>query len=92
LNSGETKNPNGESVRSNKIISDHSKNDLIPSIVDHSDCEKYSSEIIEGIHQVLSEVAKKDNLPQAIYDGLLGNKEEDGAYPGTFGRGTIRCK
>jgi methylmalonyl-CoA mutase cobalamin-binding subunit len=57
-----------------------------------SDCEKYSSEMIEGIHKVLSEVAKKDNLPQAIYDGLLGNKEEDGAYPGTFGKDTIRCK
>jgi hypothetical protein len=56
------------------------------------DCEKYSSEMIEGIHKALSEVAKKDNLPQAIYDGLLGNKEEDGAYPGTFGKGTVRCK
>lgn len=55
-------------------------------------CDKYANEMIENIYQVLTDVAKEDNLPQAIYKGLLGNKEEDGAYPGTFGRGTVRCK
>jgi len=48
--------------------------------------------MIENIYSVLSSVAREDNLPQAIYKGILGNKEEDGAYPGTFGKGTIRCK
>jgi methylmalonyl-CoA mutase cobalamin-binding subunit len=56
------------------------------------ECDKFTDDMIENIHKVLIGVAKEPNLPQAIYKGLLGNKEEDGAYPGTFGRGTIRCK
>ncbi|HEY9187738.1 MAG TPA: cobalamin-dependent protein [Ignavibacteria bacterium] len=55
-------------------------------------CEVYKNEMIENIYSVLSSVAREDNLPQAIYKGILGNKEEDGAYPGTFGKGTVRCK
>jgi hypothetical protein len=52
--------------------------------------EVFINEIVEKIHLTLTEVQKADNLPQAIYDGFLGNKEEDGAYPGTFGKGTVR--
>jgi len=56
------------------------------------ECDTFTDDMIDNIHKVLSAVAKEDNLPQAIYKGLLGNKEEDGAYPGTFGRGTVRCR
>jgi methylmalonyl-CoA mutase cobalamin-binding subunit len=49
----------------------------------------YTKELVEKIGETLYNVSKSDNLPKAIYDGLLGNKEEDGAYPGTFGRGSL---
>lgn len=51
--------------------------------------EFFTKDLIQKITEVLREVSKMDNLPQAIYAGLLGNKE-DGAYPGQFGKGTLK--
>lgn len=51
--------------------------------------EKLTEELVKKITKVLEEVSEKENLPEAIYSGALGNKE-DGAYPGTFGAGTVR--
>ncbi|MBN1638568.1 MAG: cobalamin B12-binding domain-containing protein [Ignavibacteriales bacterium] len=51
--------------------------------------ELFTEEIITKITEVLREVNKAENLPQAIYSGCLGNKD-DGAYPGKFGKGTIK--
>ncbi len=51
--------------------------------------EYFTNDLIEKITVVLREVNKMDNLPMAINAGLLGNKE-DGAYPGQFGKGTLR--
>lgn len=48
----------------------------------------YTDDLIKKITETLREVAAKDNLTTAIYDGCLGNKE-DGAYPGKFGFGTV---
>jgi len=39
----------------------------------------------------LKEVNSQDNFTQSIYNGSLGNKEDD-AYPGTFGLGTVKEK
>jgi methylmalonyl-CoA mutase cobalamin-binding subunit len=50
--------------------------------------ETYVEELVDKIVEVLQEVNRKANLPEAISMGLLGN-EEDGAYPGKFGRGTV---
>lgn len=48
----------------------------------------YTDDLIKKITETLREVAAKDNLTTAIYNGCLGNKE-DGAYPGKFGFGTV---
>ncbi|MBK7256478.1 MAG: cobalamin-dependent protein [Ignavibacteriae bacterium] len=40
------------------------------------------------IAEVLDRVRQAPDLPAAISSGLLGDRE-DGAYPGTFGRGTV---
>jgi methylmalonyl-CoA mutase cobalamin-binding subunit len=53
------------------------------------EAERFTEDIIRGIIAVLKEVNTKNNLPEAINGGLLGGKE-DGAYPGTFGRRTVR--
>ncbi len=50
--------------------------------------EAFTEDLIEQITDVLKEVNAKDNLPQAINAGILGS-EEDGAYPGKFGAGTM---
>lgn len=50
--------------------------------------EEFTKMLIDKITEVLTAVEARDNLPGAIYDGLLGN-QEDGAYPGTFGAGTV---
>jgi methylmalonyl-CoA mutase cobalamin-binding subunit len=51
--------------------------------------EAFTEDLIEQITVVLKEVNAKENLPQAINAGILGS-EEDGAYPGKFGQGTVR--
>jgi len=54
-----------------------------------ADAEKWQAEIVSGIEQVLQEVAAKGDFVQALYDGLLGTREE-GAYPGRAGRNTVQ--
>jgi methylmalonyl-CoA mutase cobalamin-binding subunit len=48
----------------------------------------YTEEFIKKIRAVIKEVRGKKSLPEAIYAGILGN-EEDGAYPGTFGKNSL---
>lgn len=50
--------------------------------------EAFKEDLIEQITDVLKEVNAKENLPQAINAGILGS-EEDGAYPGKFGAGSM---
>lgn len=51
--------------------------------------EKWGNELVMKIEQVLREVLAKPSFVQAMYDGVLGSREE-GAYPGRNGRGTVR--
>lgn len=48
-----------------------------------------TAQMIERITSTLRDVSEAPSLPDAIQAGLLGNAE-DGAYPGTFGRGSVR--
>lgn len=50
--------------------------------------ESWANELVEGIEWTLRQVLEKPTFVQALYDGVLGSKEE-GAYPGRNGRGTI---
>ena len=51
--------------------------------------DQATEEMIAGITSTLHAVSEAPSLPEAIRAGLLGNTE-DGAYPGTFGKGTVR--
>jgi len=51
--------------------------------------DQATDEMIAGIKSTLRAVSEAPSLPEAIQSGLLGNTE-DGAYPGTFGKGTVR--
>ncbi|MBP1654646.1 MAG: putative b12 binding domain protein, partial [Bacteroidetes bacterium] len=51
--------------------------------------DQATDEMIAGITSTLQAVSEAPSLPDAIQAGLLGNTE-DGAYPGTFGKGTVR--
>lgn len=53
--------------------------------------EYFTEDLIKKITETLKEVDSKTDLTEAIYQGCLGNKE-DGAYPGTFGFGTVKTK
>ena len=50
--------------------------------------EAWSEEIISGIDDVLDRVIAAGDFVRALYDGVLGSRE-DGAYPGRNGRGTV---
>ncbi|NPV70934.1 MAG: cobalamin-binding protein [Firmicutes bacterium] len=50
---------------------------------------EWASQLVEGIHDVLKKVRDRGSFVGALYDGLLGTRE-DGAYPGRSGRGTVR--
>jgi methylmalonyl-CoA mutase cobalamin-binding subunit len=50
--------------------------------------DRYTGQILKGIRETLEQVRGADHLPAAIHAGFLGSRE-DGAYPGTFGRGTV---
>lgn len=50
--------------------------------------ELWSDEIVTGIEGVLTRVLQKGDFVQALYDGVLGSRE-DGAYPGRNGKGTV---
>jgi hypothetical protein len=49
---------------------------------------EWKEQLIRRITETLRAVAETDHLADAINRGLLGNAE-DGAYPGTFGKGTV---
>ncbi|MCR4398751.1 MAG: cobalamin B12-binding domain-containing protein [Firmicutes bacterium] len=49
----------------------------------------WASDIVEGIVSVLRDVARGGSFVGALYEGLLGSREE-GAYPGRVGRGTVK--
>jgi methylmalonyl-CoA mutase cobalamin-binding subunit len=48
----------------------------------------WANEMIEGIFDVLKAVEKKRNIVDAMYEGLLGCKEE-GVFLGRSGKGTV---
>jgi methylmalonyl-CoA mutase cobalamin-binding subunit len=50
--------------------------------------EETADEMGKMIRETLDRVRRADDLPAAIREGLLGDNE-DGAYPGTFGKGTV---
>ncbi|WP_027718678.1 cobalamin B12-binding domain-containing protein [Desulfovirgula thermocuniculi] len=50
--------------------------------------ERWSEEIVAGIEKVLARVVERGDFVAALYEGLLGSRE-DGAYPGRNGRGTV---
>jgi hypothetical protein len=50
--------------------------------------DRFTDELLAGIRSTLKAVATRDHLPDAIMAGILGS-EEDGAYPGKFGKGTV---
>lgn len=53
------------------------------------ECDYYTEDLVKKIKDVLTHVNDKADLPEAINAGLLGNNE-DGAYPGKFGKDTVK--
>ncbi len=51
--------------------------------------EAMTTDMHAKIGEVLDRVREASDLPTAIASGVLGDRE-DGAYPGTFGKGTVR--
>ena len=51
----------------------------------------WADEITGGIEKVLKEVVECGDFVKALYDGILGSKE-DGVYPGRGGRNTVTKK
>ncbi|MDR1044249.1 MAG: cobalamin-dependent protein [Candidatus Adiutrix sp.] len=49
---------------------------------------EWAEKMIEGLERVLQAVAARGDFVQALYDGLLGSREE-GAYPGRAGVNTV---
>lgn len=49
----------------------------------------YASELREGIMETLRRVRERRDFVAALYEGLLGDKD-DGAYPGRAGKDTVR--
>ncbi|WP_088553668.1 cobalamin B12-binding domain-containing protein [Calderihabitans maritimus] len=58
------------------------------SITPTGQAEEFKGQIIDGIESVLKEVLVKGSFVRALYEGVLGSRE-DGAYPGRVGRGTV---
>ena len=48
----------------------------------------WTEELIVGINQTLKAVAEAPSFVEALYQGILGNKE-DGVYPGRAGRNSV---
>jgi len=53
--------------------------------------KEWSNELVSQIEKVLENVLRKGSFVAALYDGILGSKE-DGAYPGRAGKDTISLK
>lgn len=58
------------------------------NIVPTDNAQKWAEEIEEGIEKVLESVVKNGNIIDALYQGILGSRE-DGAYPGRAGRNSV---
>ena len=52
---------------------------------------RWADELTLGIERVLKEVVECGDFVKALYDGILGSKE-DGVYPGRAGRNTVTAK
>ncbi|KYO66164.1 cobalamin B12-binding domain-containing protein [Thermovenabulum gondwanense] len=55
------------------------------SIAPSDNAEKWARELIEGIERVLYRVSTAESFVKALYDGVMGSRE-DGAYPGRAGQ------
>lgn len=58
------------------------------SISPTSATDSFTDDLVKNIQLTLEDVVRYNSLPEAINAGALGSKE-DGAYPGTFGKGTV---
>lgn len=58
------------------------------SFMPSPEADAMTADLHAGIADVLDRVRNAPHLPGAIAEGLLGDRE-DGAYPGTFGKGTV---
>lgn len=58
------------------------------NIAPTNSAEIWAKKIEYGIEKVLESVVKNGNFIDALYQGLLGSRE-DGAYPGRAGRGSV---
>ncbi len=61
------------------------------SIEPSAQARAWSEEIEAGIEKVLRQVARRGDFVRALYDGILGNRE-DGVYPGRNGKDTVMAK
>jgi methylmalonyl-CoA mutase cobalamin-binding subunit len=52
------------------------------------EAKEWSNELVSQIEKVLEDVLRKGSFVAALYDGILGSRE-DGAYPGRAGKDTI---
>lgn len=50
--------------------------------------KEWADKIVKGIESVLEAVVARGDFVQALYDGILGSRE-DGAYPGRAGANTV---
>lgn len=57
-------------------------------IVPTAQAEIWTERLVEGIAETLAAVERRGDLVAALYEGLLGGRE-DGASPGRFGKGTV---
>jgi methylmalonyl-CoA mutase cobalamin-binding domain/chain len=58
------------------------------SIAPTENAQNWANEIEEGIEKVLESVVKNGNFIEALYQGILGSRE-DGAYPGRAGKNSV---
>ncbi len=62
----------------------HGRSKFMPS----ETATRWAEDIVRGIESVLASVAEKGNFVSALYEGILGSRE-DGAYPGRAGAHTV---
>jgi len=61
------------------------------SITPTARAEQMADKLVEGIEKVLRSIIDTGCFVQAMYDGVLGSRE-DGAYPGRAGKDTVLLK
>ncbi|MCL5039822.1 MAG: cobalamin B12-binding domain-containing protein [Firmicutes bacterium] len=58
--------------------------------IQHTDrAREWADKMVHDIEEVLEKALEAGSLRDALYQGVLGS-QEDGAYPGRAGRGTVR--